>query len=139
MDKIFADTSYWIALLYPSDELHQKANMISEQLDPQETITTELVLAEFLNHVGRMGQYNRMLAANKVTSLQRDPYVDIVPVTSQQFWEAAQLYSERLDQRWSLIDCSSFLIMEQEGITEALTSDRDFEAAGFRALLRDDQ
>ena len=47
------------------------------------------------------------------------------------------LYADRLDQRWSVTDCSSFLIMEERGITDALAYDRDFEQAGFRALLRE--
>jgi predicted nucleic acid-binding protein len=31
---------------------------------------------------------------------------------------------------------STFVVMEREGLTEALTADRHFEQAGFRALLR---
>jgi len=36
----------------------------------------------------------------------------------------------------ALTDCSSFLIMEQVGLQEALMTDRHFEQAGFIALLR---
>ena len=37
---------------------------------------------------------------------------------------------------WSLTDCTSFVIMEQMEISEALTPDRHFEQAGFVALYR---
>ena len=47
-------------------------------------------------------------------------------------------YVSRLDQRWSVTDCASFLIMEELGITDALAYDRDFAQAGFRPLLRED-
>ena len=87
--------------------------------------------------MSRLGQYDRLLAVNQVMRLQSGREVKIVPVTSKQFWEATQLYASRLDHRWSLVDCDSFLIMGKEGITEALTNDRDFESAGFRALLRE--
>jgi uncharacterized protein len=40
------------------------------------------------------------------------------------------------DKSWSFTDCGSFLIMHDEGLTSALTHDRHFEQAGFRALLR---
>ena len=49
---------------------------------------------------------------------------------------AVERYSQRIDQRWSVTDCASFLIMEERGITDALAHDRDFVQAGFRALLR---
>ena len=39
---------------------------------------------------------------------------------------------------WNVTDCASFLIMEERGITKALTHDRDFVQAGFLALLRED-
>ena len=52
---------------------------------------------------------------------------------------AFELYSFRQDQSWSLTDCASFLVMEERGITEALAHDRDFEQAGFTALLRNSQ
>ncbi len=41
----------------------------------------------------------------------------------------------RSDQRWSLTDYTSFLVMEECGITEPLAYDRDFERAGFVALF----
>lgn len=37
---------------------------------------------------------------------------------------------------WSLTDCSSFIVMEERGLADAMTADRHFEQAGFRALLR---
>ena len=46
------------------------------------------------------------------------------------------LYRARPDKAWSLIDCISFMVMTERGITEALTGDHHFEQAGFRAPLR---
>jgi predicted nucleic acid-binding protein len=34
------------------------------------------------------------------------------------------------------IDCFSFVVMTDHRVSEALTNDRHFEQAGFRALLR---
>lgn len=41
-----------------------------------------------------------------------------------------------MNKDWSLTDCISFVVMQREGIDEALTGDRNFEQAGFKALLR---
>jgi predicted nucleic acid-binding protein len=50
---------------------------------------------------------------------------------------ALTLYSQRLDKEWGLTDCNSFLIMQQQAITEVLAHDEHFAQAGFIALLRD--
>jgi predicted nucleic acid-binding protein len=42
----------------------------------------------------------------------------------------------RPDKWWSLTDCISFIVMQQEGLTEALTTDHHFEQAGFKILLK---
>jgi predicted nucleic acid-binding protein len=42
-----------------------------------------------------------------------------------------ELYGRRGDKRWSLTDCISFVVMEDEGLREALTGDRHFAQAGF--------
>jgi predicted nucleic acid-binding protein len=44
--------------------------------------------------------------------------------------------ASRPDKDWSLTDCTSFVVMENENIKEALTADRHFEQAGFTALLK---
>jgi len=46
------------------------------------------------------------------------------------------LFCSRLDKEWGLIDCVSFIVMQERGLTNALTTDEHFEQAGFRALLR---
>jgi hypothetical protein len=46
------------------------------------------------------------------------------------------LYGRRLDKEWSLADCIAFVVMKDEGITDALTTDRHFEQAGFKVLLK---
>jgi predicted nucleic acid-binding protein len=41
----------------------------------------------------------------------------------------------RPDKDWSLTDCISFIAMEDQRITDALTGDKHFTQAGFRVLL----
>jgi predicted nucleic acid-binding protein len=40
-----------------------------------------------------------------------------------------------MDKNWSFTDCISFIVMEQEGLIDALTGDHHFEQAGFNALF----
>src|SRR5208282_5143253 len=46
-------------------------------------------------------------------------------------------FSARPDKEWSLTDCISFVVMNERGMTDALTSDHHFEQAGFQILLKD--
>ena len=46
------------------------------------------------------------------------------------------IFAERQDKDWPLTDCISFVVMQEQGITEALTGDRHFEQAGFVAMLK---
>jgi hypothetical protein len=52
------------------------------------------------------------------------------------FTAGIELYTSRPDKDWSLTDCISFVVMQDRGITDALTGDHHFEQAGFRALLK---
>jgi len=47
------------------------------------------------------------------------------------------LYCRREDKNWSLTDCMSFVVMEDEDIEDVLTADHHFEQAGFVALLKE--
>ena len=135
---VFGDTGYWVATTRNSDELNRRAAQVAQQIGEVKIVTSEMVLIEYLNLMSKYGPAQRRAAIETVTNLRNQPNVEIVPVTSQQFWDAAQYYGARLDQRWSLVDCSSFQIMQCKGIHEALANDRDFRQAGFTALLRDD-
>jgi predicted nucleic acid-binding protein len=64
-----------------------------------------------------------------------DPRFQIALASTVSLDEAMGLYRARPDKAWSLADCLSFLVMEKESLTEALTSDRHFQQAGFHALL----
>jgi predicted nucleic acid-binding protein len=135
MKRVFADAGYWIALLNPKDSLHAKAREISAGLGRARTVTSEMVLAEVLNAFASKGESLREAACALVEQIRSSANAEVVPMTSSAFREAMQRYRGRADKTWGLTDCTSFLIMEQKGITEALSADRDFQQAGFTALL----
>lgn len=135
MNRIFADTSYWIALLNPRDELHRKAVAASNNYGVGQIVTSEMIFAELLNGLSSYGHQFRDAASRAVKRLLANPNVWVVPQTTEQFKRALERYEAVRDKSWSLTDCASFLIMEAEGIEVALTHDRHFAQAGFQVLL----
>jgi uncharacterized protein len=63
--------------------------------------------------------------------------VEIVNLDSSLFLSAFELYRTHKDKSWSLTDCTSFIVMRERRLVDALTNDRDFRQAGFNALLRE--
>ncbi len=53
MKRVFADAGYWVALLDPSDDLHPKALELSRSLGAARLYTTEMVLVEVANILGK--------------------------------------------------------------------------------------
>lgn len=68
--------------------------------------------------------------------MRKKAEIHLVKASPDVLTKAWDLYDRRADMSWSLTDCTSFVIMEQMGISEALTPDRHFEQAGFVALYR---
>lgn len=135
MRRVFADAGYWIALLNPKDSLHAQALEVSATLGRSRITTSEMVLAEVLNAFAGKGEALRAAACSLVDRIRSNPNAEIVPMTSSAFRDAMERYRTRVDKTWGVTDCTSFLIMEQKGITDALSGDRDFQQAGFHALL----
>lgn len=131
MNAIFADAGYWIALFNPRDQLHDKAVVTAQVTQERPIVTSQMVLTEFLNHYASFGELFRQRAVHVVRSLQDDAGVEIVSQTAEQFEAALTLYAQRQDKAWGLTDCTSFIIMQERGITEALAYDEHFSQAGF--------
>ena len=134
MNEIFVDAGYFIALLLPRDQHEGRAREAIATFRENHIVTTEMVLAEVFAAVSRRGASMRRSAMILLQELKDNPNVTIIPQTTQQFDAAAQLFAQRLDQRYSLTDCASFLVMQERGIRQALTFDIDFQAAGFIPL-----
>ena len=135
MRIIFADASYWIALMNPRDKAHGLAKPLTEQLRNCRIVTSEMVLVELLNYMAEYGEDKRREVVEMVKGLNSNPNVEIVRQTSEQFWAAVDYYESRLDKGWGVTDCASFQLMEARGMWEALSSDHDFEQAGFTILM----
>jgi predicted nucleic acid-binding protein len=132
----FLDTSYAIALSSSTDDYHHKALAIAQQLKTSKTplVTTRAIILEIGNALSK--QKYRSKSIKLLSSLEKDRTVTVIPLSEILYQKAFQLYCQRNDKNWGIVDCISFIVMEERRITEALTTDIHFQQAGFRALLR---
>ncbi len=133
INDVFADTFYYFALLSPNDATHQQAATITPTLSGR-IITTAWVVAELAATFSAPPRRTRCLAL--IDHLYADPQITVISPSPELFDAGLALYRSRPDKGWSLTDCISFIVMEREGLTEALTGDHHFQQAGFVALLK---
>jgi predicted nucleic acid-binding protein len=123
---------FFFALLNSRDPAHAKAvDFCRNNRVP--LATTAWVLAELAD--GLASTPRRRIFRRVVDDLDANRANLIVPANTETFEKGVELYHDRPDKQWTLTDCISFVVMEEEGISEALTGDRHFEQAGFKLLL----
>ncbi len=87
-DTVFADSGYWIALITPDDELHEKAAGFQNDPTIQQIVTTQLALNEVLNPRSGTSERQRLAAVQLVERIRSDPRVHIEPQTLELFEDA---------------------------------------------------
>jgi predicted nucleic acid-binding protein len=137
-NDVFADTSGWANLFFASQAHHELAVFVYDELalDGRVLVTTNYVLNELVALLTSPLRIPRKRAIQCIDEILRSPQVSCVHVTESVHQQAWQLLSDRPDKNWSLVDCASFVLMQQLALTDALTADHHFEQAGFRNLLR---
>jgi len=135
-DKVFVDTSFVLALYNKNDSYHERAKALFPSLvNRNEVWLTEAILVEIGN---AFSDQNRDAAVNFIQSCYAAPNMIVVEVSSQLLQRAITLYRDRSDKEWGLTDCISFVVMQDNDLSDALTADRHFRQAGFRAVMLDD-
>ncbi len=132
MSRVFIDTSAVLALLVPTDRVHQQAVETFHRLQDRQAvlITSSYVLVEIYALLARR------LGRDAVESFRRDfaPLIETL-------WVDSRIHEKGLDRMMkglrdlSLVDAVSFVCIEEGKINEVFAFDRHFQQAGF-SLLR---
>jgi predicted nucleic acid-binding protein len=131
-ERRFADTFYFLAMVNRKDQGHQKCVAFS-QASAQPVVTTTWILLEVGDALRQ--RRDRAVFSALLKNIDDDPDTTVVPADQSAFDKALELFHSRPDKEWSLTDCTSFITMQQNGLTEALTADHHFEQAGFAAIF----
>ena len=129
---MFLDTSGLMCVFDSRDFRHIDAVAFYEAAN--RLLTSNYVIAEFVA-LAEARNMPRRAALEFIADLLNDTEIEVIWVDELQTQEALFLLQKFDDKTWSLCDAVSFLLMQENGITEALTTDHHFEQAGFVKLL----
>ncbi len=130
---VFVDTGAWVALRYGRDQRHGRARALLGRLqrDGLGLVTTEWVLAEAVTLLKARGAVDHALALGEALQAGRLGYLaDSTPERRRRAWD---LFVRYRDRRVGWVDCASFAVMDELGLTLFFGFDEDFVRAGFSA------
>lgn len=132
-ERFLLDTMFVQAFLNKRDPYHQLAlTFLPRVREAKEVWITEAILIEVGNSLATI---DRVIAAQFIAECYKTANMHVVSVDTLLMNRALGLYKSRADKTWGMTDCILFLVMEEHGITDAVTTDRHFIQAGYRALL----
>jgi predicted nucleic acid-binding protein len=135
----FADTGWWVAWALPGDARHHDALAMLGALGRSEQIlTTNLVAGETWTLLRRKDSHRTALGfLDRLDTLSKAERLVVHRVTEDQetaAWDWLRKHDERV---YSYVDATSFRVMRDRRLREALAFDQDFSAAGFVEVWAD--
>lgn len=136
MNKYFVDTGFWKALVDSHDEFHSKARDFWEMAEVGDShfVTSQMVFAETVTLLRMRQGPGSKTARIWGDTILVSPRTTIVEIDQKIFEKSWAMFKKFDDKQFSFVDCSSFQIMKDLKLREALTFDRHFEQAGFVML-----
>lgn len=130
--RIFIDTSAIYALGSLSDQDHALAKQSLKELIEQdnEFVTSNYVLLECISLLQRRKGLN--LTRRFIEKIYDN--IAVLWISEAQHKRAWDYWKRIWKRELSLVDCSSFILMQEEGIKEAFAFDRQFAEAGFKLV-----
>ena len=135
---IYIDSGFFIALIDTADDAHAQAFRLLDTYftgAPYRGLTTRDVLNEVLAHFSRSAPSIKHRAADLVRDLLDRPNFRVEVIDNRLYMRALDLYENRLDKRYSMVDCIGMTLMRAEGIHDVMATDRDFQQEGFTNLI----
>ena len=114
---------------------HRQAREVVEKLlrAGRRLVVTDYVVTEAVNLAN--ARSGSRVAVRVPDLVEQSAGIRIEWIESARFDKTKAFFRKHADHSYSFTDCSSFVIMRELRLTEALTTDRRFVEAGLRALL----
>ena len=134
MKMLFVDTAGWVAMADGAESLGAPARAARDGwlADGGWLLTTDYVVAETLTVLrARLGLDAAEAWWTQIAASQRLRWETIDPSRAD---KARAIFFRFRDKDFSFVDCTSFVIMREVRVADALTLDDHFRQMGFRVL-----
>lgn len=134
--EVFIDTSGLYALADHRDPFHASAKKCATALIKSATtlVLTDYIIDEACTLARVRAGAREALQLLEIAEGSEAFRMHWVGV--ERFEAAKAFFRKHADHGYSFTDCTSFIVMHEMQIRDALTTDRHFVAAGFRMLLK---
>ncbi len=124
---VFVDTSIWYAAADADDASHDQARALLVRFDGR-LLTSDHVLVETWHLAARrLGEQTAEVLVNAI----REGLSKVELATLADLEVAAQIHEAFPDQGFSIVDRTSWSVMQRLGVHEALAFDRDYSIYRF--------
>lgn len=131
MNKVFIDTSGFVALRNSSEREHEMARATLATLIANRTAlcTSNYVFAE--TYTALLVRLGRGEAIEWGKRFRAGAAIELIRVEEEIEQEAWSILESHDDKQWSYVDATSFALMEREGMTTAFAYDHHFAQRGL--------
>jgi uncharacterized protein len=133
--EVFADTAAFYAFIDRNDSHHRAAREVVTKLVQagRRIVATDYVVTEAVNLANARG--GSILGMRVLDLIEQSAGIRVEWIGVERFELAKTFFRKHADHGYSFTDCTSFVVMRELKLTEALTTDKHFVAAGFRVVL----
>ena len=134
MRLVFVDTAGWMAMADESDPLHRAARRTRDRHLEEGglLVTSDYVMDETLTLIRMRIGLDAARTFWEQTS--QSPRLRWERIDTRRVQAAIEWFFRWTDKTFSFTDCTSFVVMRELHLKQALTCDRHFRDAGFETL-----
>jgi predicted nucleic acid-binding protein len=133
--EVFVDTSGLYALVDKKDANHRAAKDEVGKVtrSGQRLVVTDYVIDETVTLA--RARSGARVALRVLDLIEQSVGIRVERIDADRFDATKAFFRRHADHDYSFTDCSSFVLMRELEVRQALTSDRHFREAGFDTLL----
>lgn len=134
MERVFVDTSGWVALFIKNDSNHVNAVSSYERLRESGSLlyTSDYVIDETITTILSRAGKKKSIQVGEILFSTR--LLTVLPITPQYFTDSWKIYKAYLDKNFSFTDATSLALMKKLGISRMIGFDQEFRRVGIELL-----